>query len=194
MPDQPNFTLPPRMPDAWLEQVSKSAKPKLWPLILSSSVVAALIGWASSYCTARMVINANLKLEQAKAELQIEQDRVRARSAAYTNLAISLDNLHKRYQALLILIPKASAGDLKGRFAEVGLAVRSVEEARGNPLLLKSSITSEVEACLSELNPVLAKAQTDPKSALAHQKIDSDLAELAYKAQQEGQQFTLISH
>jgi hypothetical protein len=193
-----NVTLPPQMPDAWVQQVAKVVHQKLWPSILSA-VMAALIGWGASFFTARMMIDANLKLEQTKADLQLEQDRMRARTAAYSKLATSLDSLHQAYAAYLRLVPTASRKLLSDQALEVGRAVRTVEAAKSDPILLKSVISEDVDACLNKLNQVIINAQREPNSALSHQNVDSRLIdsrveELAYKAQQEGQQVSILAH
>jgi hypothetical protein len=186
----PPVVLPPTMPDGWLVQFEKRV-PKFWPTLLGSAVLAALIGWASAYFTARMTISANLKLEQTKVDLQNAQERLQARTTAYVELAAALDDLHSSFLSYVNLVQYASqhgmdkkdAASLSADLANVGKAEAKVVKAASNRTLGDNSLTTDINACLSELVPVVVQAQANPTSVLQHSSIDSEISALASRSQ-----------
>jgi hypothetical protein len=189
-PPPPPVALPPAMPDGWLIQFEKHM-PRFWPTLLGSAVLAALIGWASAYFTARMTISANVQLEQVKAELQTAQERLHARTTAYVELAAALDDLHAAFLSYVNLVQfatehgmdKKDVSSLSADLAEVGRAEAKVVKARNNRNVDQNVLTTDVDACLSELVPVLVQADRDPKLVLQHRSIDAALSALASRAQ-----------
>jgi hypothetical protein len=184
--------LPSRMPDAWVQQLAETKRMD-WPTILGSAVLAALIGWASSYFTAKMTIEANVQLEQSKINLQLAQEHARALSAAYTSLAGTLTDLHTAFASYLVFAQAASShglskedrNALSSQGNEVGKAEAKVVRATSNPILASSPLLTDVDSCLADLVPLLDKAGSAPTSVPAHKSIETKLADLASRAQQE---------
>ena len=75
--------LPSEIPPSWLAAIKDAVKPVLWPSLLGSAVLAALIGLASSYITARMTISGQLRVESEKARFQFQQERAKQQIQAY---------------------------------------------------------------------------------------------------------------
>lgn len=187
--------LPGVMPAEWVEQIKK-AMPSFWPTLLGSSVLAALIGWASSYFTAQMTINANSELEKTKIKLQLAEEQARTRSSAYAELASDLDGLHQALSSYLILVQvvyegpaksasKSDVATLSDRLSEVGKAEARVIKVESNLNLNPNTLKSDIDQCLGDLVQMMQVASTDPQTALSHQSIDGALIKLAFRAQQE---------
>ncbi len=185
--------LPDSMPKAWVEQIT-NAMPQVWPTLLGSAVLAAFIGWASSYFTARMTINANLDLEKTKIKLQMDQEKTRTRSAAYNDLATALETLHNTFSSYIVFVKYLSTNQsadkkdskaLAAQLAEVGKAEAKVATAAENVNLAPNALKPDIDSCLGELVPTLLAAAKEPKSVLAHESIDNKLTELASLAHQQ---------
>jgi hypothetical protein len=188
-PAAPLMEFPRRLPDEWVKQLANAAPP-IWPTLLGSAVLAALIGWASSYFTAQMTISANLDLERTKAKLQLAQEQARTRGTAYANLAASLNDLHNAYASYVVLVGVSNGTDAKektalsAQLALVGLAERKVGIANRGPNMDSTVLTSDVDSCLAQLTPVLMSADKNPKSVLSQKALDDTIVELIQRARQ----------
>lgn len=183
--------LPSKMPDEWLKQLS-GVMPSRWTILLGSAVLAAFIGWASSYSTARMTISANLDLEKTKVALQFAQEQAHAVSASYANLAGALNDLSSAFGSYLVLVAVASEQQmgacvkaaLSAQLSEVGKADAKVAAAIDSPSMASVALKYDVDACLAQLAPVLVQGSREPKSILAHRDIEAKIHELMVRAQQ----------
>src|SRR6185312_6213320 len=99
--------LPDKMPDAWVDQLKNvvtGEKPKLWIILLGSSLIASAITSAVSVFTAVMNIKASERVEQMKAQLELQKEIFRTRETAYSNLEKDLGLLDLKLQSLSSLV------------------------------------------------------------------------------------------
>jgi len=176
MPD--GLFVPQKIPPGWLDEIKgvvKSEKPRLWPMFLTSSVLAALIGAASSHLDMRSTIEANKELERMKIRLELEKDTFRSKVAAYNKLSQSLNIFAERLEGFANFVqisgrdrptPKRKA-HIQQELRAVGASEQDLNDARNDPLLNGTHAQQIVNECLRQLNPALAKARSDPSASVA---------------------------
>jgi len=177
MPEN-ELPLPEKIPPRWLDQITevvKSQRRGIWlEFILTSSVMAALIGAGASYYTTKATIAANEKLEQIKTRLELAKDNVRSKVAAYEKLSQNLNTFTERLEGFANLIEIAGRGRLTPRLAAhirqelkgIGLSEGKMNDAKNDSLLNGTHARERVDECLQQLNPALAKARSDPSASL----------------------------
>jgi hypothetical protein len=142
MPDQ----LPEKVPPGWLDQIRevvKSEKPRLWLVLLTSSVMAAVIAAASSYWAVERKITADKELETIKSRLEIEKDNARSRIAAYNKLSQNLNTFAERLEGFANFVQISGrdrptperVAHMQRELRAVGLSEQAVNDARNDPLL-----------------------------------------------------------
>src|SRR3954447_49915 len=109
---QPGSSLPDAMPQPWVEQIKKVVKgesPRLWVVLLGSSLVATIIGSPFSYSITERNISATKDLEATKTRLGLRKELVQSRVAAYGKLASALSTLEARLNTVNALSQLARA-------------------------------------------------------------------------------------
>lgn len=188
-----NARLPSDIPPTWLAAIKDTIKPNLWPSLLGSAVLAALIGLASSYITARMTISGQLRVESEKTKFQFLQERAKEQVKAYQVLGIKLNDLRDAYLSYLIFVAAAQehgmeAEDRKNLLPQanaVGKLEREVIAARRDFNLSKIDLLKNTDACLADIVVTLQAGQQDPVSVLKRRDIADRLQELGNEAQDE---------
>lgn len=178
--------LPAEVPKEWLEQIKKEVSTDLLFKLAASSVIAAVVGWSAAYFTARMTIDANINLEQVKAQLQSAQQTNRDKTIAYSNIANSLNNLRNALTGYRTFL-QAGAADgemLTNQLHEIGKAQTSLSRALQDPHLDNDSLRGDIQDCLGDLAPALADAEKSPRSFLSRPNLDSRIGQLMTRAQQ----------
>jgi hypothetical protein len=174
MPDQ----LPEKVPPGWLDQIRevvKSEKPRLWLVLLTSSVMAAVIAAASSYWAVERKITADKELETIKSRLEIEKDNARSRIAAYNKLSQNLNTFAERLEGFANFVQISGrdrptperVAHMQRELRAVGLSEQAVNDARNDPLLNGTRAQQMVDKCLGELNPALSNAKSNTSASLA---------------------------
>ncbi|MBZ5615904.1 MAG: hypothetical protein LAO23_18005 [Acidobacteriia bacterium] len=186
MPDN-QLLVPEKIPPGWLDQIRevvKSEKPQLWLVLLTSSVLAAFIGAASSYWAVRSTTAANKELETIKTRLELEKETLRSRVAAYNKLSQNLNTFAERLEGFANFVqisgrdrptPKRTA-HIQQELRAVGISEHDMNDARNDPVLNGTHAQQIVDECLRQLNPALAKARKDPSASLS--SIRSAVAQL----------------
>jgi hypothetical protein len=183
--------LPSEIPPSWLAAIKDAVKPVLWPSLLGSAVLAALIGLASSYITARMTISGQLRVESEKARFQFQQERAKQQIQAYQVLGNKLKDLGDAYLSYLIFVAAAqqhgmNAVDRKNLLLQanaVGKLEREVITARHVSNLSKIPLLKNTDACLAEVAATLQAGQQNPVSALERRDLVDRLQRLGNEAQ-----------
>jgi hypothetical protein len=155
--------LPDNMPEQWVEQINALLKPKWWVLMLSSSLLAALLSSVISYGIAVRNIKANRELERTKSRLQFQLENAKVRTAAFARLAQSLNDLQLKlegYEALVQIaqrsaISPSTANHLREECKPIGIALRNVVAANSEPMLAGSEVSKDVENLRRDLTVTL---------------------------------------
>lgn len=180
----------PEIPDSWLNKIKEAAKPNLLLTLLGSSVVAALIAMGSAALTSYMGSKSAEKLEVLKLQLQSQNDSMKKRVQTYNTLAHDLDSLASALDAYLrmsLMASKAprdtlSASSLSAQRNKVGLAEKVVLNSNKEIAPYDKELASEVENCLGKLNLELGAAQESPKSSSALTAVLDQLRQLVSSA------------
>ncbi len=196
MSDGPSIT-PEGLPPAWLDQIRnvvKSEKPRLWLVLLTSSVMAALVAAVSSYWAVERKIAADQNLETIKSRLELERDKARSRISAYNKLAQNLNTFAVRLDGFASFvqisrrdpsIPKR-VEHIRRELDRVGDSEHGVIDARNDPLLNGTRAQQLVDNCLSKLNPALSNARINPSASLPQiQSAPAQLQEIITEVQRD---------
>lgn len=157
--------LPREIPESWLCRIKEAAKPNLLTTFLGSSLIAALIGMGSSALTAYLSDRSAEKLERVKIQLQAQGEQLKNRIQAYNKLAHNLNSLASDLDAYLRMIDIAaksshatfSPADLDTQRKKVGQSEKEVLAVQQEVGQFDSVLSSEIDSCLQNLNPALAK-------------------------------------
>ncbi len=196
MSDGPSIT-PEGLPPAWLDQIRnvvKSEKPRLWLVLLTSSVMAALVAAVSSYWAVERKIAADQNLETIKSRLELERDKARSRISAYNKLAQNLNTFAVRLDGFASFVqisrrdpstPKR-VEHIRRELDRVGDSEHGVIDARNDPLLNGTRAQQLVDNCLSKLNPALSNARINPSASLPQiQSAPAQLQEIITEVQRD---------
>ena len=159
--------LPSEIPPSWLAAIKDAVKPVLWPSLLGSAVLAALIGF------------------------QFQQERAKQQIQAYQVLGNKLKDLGDAYLSYLIFVAAAqqhgmNAVDRKNLLLQanaVGKLEREVITARHDSNLSKIPLLKNTDACLAEVAATLQAGQQNPVSALERRDLVDRLQRLGNEAQ-----------
>lgn len=177
----------PDIPESWLAKIKEATKPDLVSAVLGSSLLAAIIAMASATLTSYMTNRGAEKLEQTKLELQSKSDQVKKRIRAYSILAQNLDSLASALDAYLRMSQIAakaprdavSSLSLSAQHNKVGLAEKEVLAAEKDVSGYDKALPSEVDACLAKLSLALAATQVNPRASSSLNPVLDELRQLA---------------
>jgi len=166
------LSLPDEMPDAWARRiegiVNAGTSPRLWVVLLGSSLLAAVIGCFSSILTTNLAGRQGQDLEITKARIQKKAENVKAETDAYEKLRVNLQELSDRLGAAGTLFRAGadqSDATIDAELNSVGQAASDVITSE-NGRLIGEEFKKYVHQVLDTFLEALSRAQND------HTKLD----------------------
>jgi len=210
--------LPDKMPEVWVEQVAsvvkseiasgvKSEKTKIWfPLLMGSSVIAAVVSYSSScYNTNKTIsatkdvvttnITATKELAGVTARLDAQKALVLVRQRAYIDIKQTLDDLVLKLQSFITTVQIAqhfpvnttTRKQFDEELKDAGKAHKKVIDTIGQRSEVNGlAVVGDVGDLMGELSLALSAAQTNPEASLSHIESDKErIRQLSLRVQEQ---------